>query len=100
MMMKHVKLVEEAKRDPRRYYSQANDVLRDRRLNDEERLEILRSWERDARGISVASDENMTGGEPPRLGEVSRALSEVERRLSINKDECHDASKFGGGEDK
>lgn len=97
--MKHAKLVEEAKRDPRRYYGQANDVLRDRRLNDQERLEILRSWERDARGMSVASDEAMDGGEPNRLGEVSRALLEVEKRLAVPKD-YHEASKFGGGEDK
>ncbi len=97
--MKHAKLVEEAKRDPRRYYSQANDVLRDRRLNDQERLEILRSWERDARAMSVAADEAMAGGEPNRLGEVSRALSEVEKRLAVPKD-YHETSKFGGGEDK
>ena len=97
--MKHSKLVEEARRDPTRYYIHATDVLRDRRLTDPDRLEILRSWERDARELSVASDEGMSGGEPARLSEVSKALLEVERRLAMPKD-IHEAAKSGGGEDK
>ena len=97
--MKHAKLVEDATRDPTRYYVHATDVLRDRRLTDSDRLEILRSWERDARELAVASDEGMVGGEPARLSEVSKALLEVERRLGVPIDD-HAAGKFVGEEEK
>ncbi len=85
--MKHTKLVEDATRDPTRFYAHATDILRDRRLSDSDRLEILRSWERDARELAVAADEGMEGGEPNRLSEVSKALLEVESRVSPPKDD-------------
>ena len=97
--MKHAKLVEDAKLDPRRYYSQPADVLRDRRLSDDARLEILKSWERDARALSVASEESMTGGEPNGLREVVKARIEVEGRLPVEQ-KYDDPSKFGGGTEK
>ncbi|HTC83894.1 MAG TPA: hypothetical protein VK683_06035 [Rhizomicrobium sp.] len=46
------KLLEDIKQHPARIYRTPNDVLRDRRFSDGERLEILRSW-RDAEGLSV-----------------------------------------------
>jgi len=47
--MKKVKFVQDAKLDPSRYYRNPADVIRDRRLTNEDRLEILIAWERDAR---------------------------------------------------
>ena len=47
--MKHAKFIAEAKRDPMRIYARPIDVLRDRRLGHLERLEILRTWETEAR---------------------------------------------------
>jgi hypothetical protein len=38
------KLLEDIKQHPARIYRTPNDVLRDRRFGDGERLEILRSW--------------------------------------------------------
>jgi len=38
------KLLEDIKQHPARIYRSPNDVLRDRRFSDGERLEILRSW--------------------------------------------------------
>ena len=38
------KLLEDIKQHPARIYRTPNDVLRDRRFSDGERLEILRSW--------------------------------------------------------
>lgn len=70
--MKHDKLVDDAKRDPTRIYSNPADVLRDRRLGDLDRLEILRSWEREAR--AQAGDAQLLQG-------VIEALQEAERRL-------------------
>ena len=43
--MKNSKLVEEAKLSPGRIYHRPHDVLRDRRLDDTGRLEVLTAWE-------------------------------------------------------
>jgi hypothetical protein len=67
--MKNSKLVEEAKLNPVRIYQRPHDVLRDRRLNDLDRLEILGAWQDEA------------GGDPDRLEEIRRAREEVEERL-------------------
>ena len=45
----------------------------DRRLNRGEKLAILEAWELEARELAVASEENMTGGEPSLLEEVVQA---------------------------
>jgi hypothetical protein len=62
------KLLEDIKHHPARIYRTPNDVLRDRRFSDEERLDILRSW-RD-------------GEETP--GEIDAVITEVEGRLCSN----------------
>lgn len=94
--MKHARLTEDAKRDPARFYSSPSEVLRDRRLTDTDRVEILSSWERDARALSVASDEAMGGGEPSRLRDVITAREEAERRLPGHTPAARDAGKYGG----
>ena len=47
--MKKAKFIQDAKLDPSRYYRNPSDVVRDRRLTNADRLEILAAWERDAR---------------------------------------------------
>ena len=96
--MKYAKLVEDAKRDPSRFYSNPSDVLRDRRLSDADRIDILNSWERDARALSVASDEAMGGGEPNRLSDVIAAREEVEKRMPPGTHRGNEDTKYGGGE--
>jgi hypothetical protein len=81
MTMKWEKFIEDAKLDPSRYYRSPADVVRDRRLSNEERLAILAAWERDARALSVATDENMAGGEPSNLAQVVKARMEVEQSI-------------------
>jgi len=81
MATKWEKFIEDAKLDPARYYRSPSDVVRDRRLSDAERLEILDAWERDARSLSVADDENMAGGEASHLAQVVKARIEVEQSL-------------------
>ena len=49
-MASRKKLVEDIKQDPAHFYRQPNDVMRDRRFTDAERLEILSAWE-------IAADE-------------------------------------------
>lgn len=94
MAMKWDEFIESAKLDPARFYRDPTDVVRDRRLTDEERLEILSAWERDARALSVAADENMTGGEPSRLSQV------VEMRIKVEERVGHVSSAHGNGNDK
>ncbi|HVT28959.1 MAG TPA: hypothetical protein VHE81_13170 [Lacipirellulaceae bacterium] len=43
-------------------------------LSKDQKIEILKRWELDARALQRATDENMGGGEPPLLDEVNRAL--------------------------
>jgi hypothetical protein len=91
------KFLEDVKLNPARFYRVPSDVNRDRRLTDEERLEVLEAWERDARALSVASDEAMTGGEPSQLEQVVLARMEVQKRVPQATTEVHEASKYGGG---
>ena len=70
-MVKREKFLEDAKADPARIYRTPNDVLRDRRLTDGDRREILAAWER-----KIADD---TGdGEPELVVLVQRALQELD----------------------
>ena len=75
--MKHAKFIAEAKRDPMRIYARPIDVLRDRRLDHRERLEILSTWESEVR--ARANDED--------LGMVMAALEEARRRLPGARDQ-------------
>jgi hypothetical protein len=60
------KLLEDIKQHPARIYRTPNDVLRDRRFSDGERLEILRSW-RDAEKEPVSG--------------IDAVIAELESRL-------------------
>ncbi len=66
--MKREKFLEDAKADPGRFYRTPNDVLRDRRLSDADRRDVLRAWE----SRMVASNS-----EPELVDQVRRALSEL-----------------------
>ncbi|MEQ9245636.1 MAG: hypothetical protein RLO21_06575 [Nitratireductor sp.] len=58
-------------------YKAPADVLADPSLSDAQKRRILESWERDARELAVAEDENMGGGEPNDLDRVLQALAEL-----------------------
>jgi hypothetical protein len=62
------KLLEDVKRHPARIYRTPNDVLRDRRFDDAERLEILRVWRE-------------TTEVPPDLSEIDAIIAELQSRL-------------------
>ena len=61
------KLFEDIKRHPARIYRTPNDVLRDRRFDDTERLEILRAW-RETKEVSAD------------LSEIDAMIAELESR--------------------
>ena len=71
--MKNSKLVEEAKLNPGRIYHRPHDVLRDRRLDDAARLQILRAWER-----SLREQDEAAGGVHAK--DVETVRREVEQR--------------------
>lgn len=67
-MMKREKFLEDAKADPARFYRMPNDVLRDRRLADDDRRAILAAWQK-------AADEG--DGQPELAALIQRATQEL-----------------------
>ena len=61
------KLLEDIKAHPGRFYRAPGDVMRDRRFDDSERLEILKAW------IGEAEDA--------RALEIRTVIADLERRL-------------------
>lgn len=62
--MKKAKFVQDAKLDPARFYRNPSDILRDRRLTDEDRRQIIVAWERNAQnrdpdGFAEAAQEQL-----------------------------------------
>jgi len=65
---------ERAKLDPASSFESPRAVLTEPGLSREQRIDLLRRWEYDARELLVAEAENMGGGEPAPLQEIHRAL--------------------------
>ena len=72
--MKHEKFVQDAKLSPARYYRNPGDVMRDRRLTDRDRLEILDIWERELRGAKVPPPGEAEDGRVEELQRLRRQL--------------------------
>ena len=68
-MVKRDKFLNDAKADPARFYRTPNDVLRDRRLADDDRREILNAW---------AAQMQAGNGEEALLELVRRSLKELD----------------------
>ena len=75
--MKKAKFVQDAKLDPSRYYRNPSDVARDRRLTNQDRLEILAIWEREAR--ERQQNAEFSDGESEELQQLRRVREELER---------------------
>ncbi|MFP3875002.1 MAG: hypothetical protein ACLFQT_11590 [Thiohalophilus sp.] len=73
---------EKALKDPTLIYHSPNDVLVDQQLTDEQRLQILKRWEQDARELDVAQEEGMTGGESSLLDEILNAIETLDVDLT------------------
>ncbi len=72
--MTHILDIKAAKSNPSKFFAAPKDVLMHPGLSREAKIDILRSWEVDARLMSVAEEENMTDGERSHLGAVVSAL--------------------------
>lgn len=64
------KLLDDIKAHPNRFYRLPGDVVRDRRFDDGERLQILKAW-------SGASDDLL-------VREIGKAIADIERRRPSN----------------
>ena len=69
--------IERAKTSPANEFERPVDVVDSGNLSDKQKKRILNQWEVDAQGLSRASDEGMTGGEPSRLTEVQDARRKI-----------------------
>ena len=77
--MKKIKFVQDAKLDPSRYYRNPSDIVRDRRLTNQDRLEILAAWEREARERQQNTD--LPDNEGAEVEQLRRVREELERNL-------------------
>ncbi|TNJ40812.1 hypothetical protein [Phaeobacter sp. B1627] len=68
---------EKALQDPSSVYAEPAEILADDRLAREEKIEILRRWEYDAREISVAEEEGLPVGNGENLKKILLALQEL-----------------------
>jgi hypothetical protein len=72
--MKKAKFLQDAKLDPARFYRHPADVMRDRRLTDDDRRQIIAAWERNTK--TQDQDGSATGAE-----EQLSQLRELRERL-------------------
>ncbi len=75
-----------AKANPSKFFERPNDVLNDHALSRAQKIELLHQWELDARLMSVAEEENMSGAEPTYLQEVVKALISLGDEAHIKSD--------------
>ena len=68
---------EKALHDPAGAFAAPGDVVDAEGLTLDQKRQILRQWEIDARELSVAEEENMGGGETQELDRVLDALARL-----------------------
>jgi hypothetical protein len=81
--------LEEILRDPARKFRDPADVIHDTAFSRGDRLKILRQWEHDARGLAVAEEEGMGGGEDSLLSRVRRAIASLSEEQSAGSATKH-----------
>jgi hypothetical protein len=74
--------------NPAAVFKRPKDVFDTDALTAGQKLEVLKRWETDALLLSVATEENMGGGEPSRIEEV-RAAIDLLTRLEDVKEPAH-----------
>jgi hypothetical protein len=74
--------LQQALDDPSSVFAAPADVVRSEEVSREQKIQILRRWEYEARALEVAQDENMMGGPGSRLAEVLDALHSLGARGS------------------
>ncbi len=83
-MNKRSTLLEESLLDPSAIFNSPHDVFVDKRLNDDEKLKILQSWEEDAKALIRAESENMETS--PKASVAAELLAEISNiRLELEE---------------
>lgn len=72
-----MKKLEEAMKEPASVYDTPADVLNDGDLSDHEKRQVLENWLDEAEQLSSAAAENMGGGEPAKVADVTDALNRL-----------------------
>ncbi len=70
---------------PQKIFDLPMEVVETESMTPKQKLKVLKRWEADAHDLEVATEENMSGGEPSRLGEVRRAIHELCEREHIDE---------------
>jgi len=65
---------EKAKLNPAAVFKSPQEVVSSQELSREQKIEILRRWEQDARLMEVAEEESMPGPQPKLLQPIRDAL--------------------------
>lgn len=86
-----MKLIDKALENPAATFRTPGDVVQSAGLTREQKIEVLRRWEYDARQLEVAQEENMTADTPGVLSDVLKAL------LALGADEHPSAPTKSGG---
>lgn len=74
---------EDAIKDPAQVFNCPEDVVEHPSLSPEQKIQILRQWEYDARELEVAEEENMAGGPTDQLSRILQAVASIEPDASI-----------------
>ena len=85
--------IEKAMLDPTTVFQTPEEVLLREDMSREQKIEVLRRWEYDARELEVAEEENMGGHQPDILDEIYRALHALDSWLDTE----HSAPTKQGG---
>ncbi|QGM97149.1 hypothetical protein [Methylocystis parvus] len=70
--------IEKALISPTAIFDEPEEVVQSKALAKLMKIEILKRWELDARALQRATEENMSGGEPPPLDAVNEALAKLD----------------------
>jgi hypothetical protein len=71
--------------NPAEIFSRPKDVVDSDALTAPQKMEVLKRWETDALLLSVATEENMGGGEPSRIEEVRHAIDVLSRLEDVKE---------------
>jgi len=71
--------------DPAAVFKTPREVLDSDTMTTPQKLEVLKRWETDALLLSVATEENMGGGEPSRIEDVRHAIDMLTRLEGVSE---------------
>lgn len=78
---------------PASVFKTPDEVLQSEELSREQKIDILRRWEYDARELEVAEEENMLGSNSDILDQILRALLKLDELAEIERLERSRSSK-------